>query len=71
MVRLRFDVFGHRIDVEATSEGWTAYVPGNDGKRRPANIAIPAGQDADGVAQYLDDLFHEAATPERPNVRLL
>jgi hypothetical protein len=44
---------------------------GGDGKRRPANIVIPSGLDAHGVAQYLDDLFHEAATPERPKVRLL
>ena len=71
MERLRFDVFGRRIDVEATSEGWSAYLPGNDGKRRPANIVIPSGLTGDGIAQYLDDLFHEAATPERPKVRLL
>jgi hypothetical protein len=71
MERLRFDVFGRRIDVQATSEGWSAYVLGNDGKSRPANIAIPPGLNADGIAQYLDDLFHEAATPERPKVRLL
>ena len=71
MERLRFDVFGRRIDVEATSGGWSAYLPGNDGKRRAANIVIPSGLDAHGIAQYLDDLFHEAATPERPKVRLL
>ena len=71
MQRLRFDVFGRRIDVEATSDGWAAYVPGNDGKRRPAGFAIPSELAADAIAQYLDDLFHEGATVMHPSVRLL
>ena len=71
MQRLRFDVFGRRIDVEATSDGWVAYVPGNDGKRRLANFSIPSDLEAAGIAQYLDDLFHEGATAKHSSVRLL
>lgn len=71
MQRLRFDVFGRRIDVEATADRWIAFLPGADGKRRPADIAIPSDLKVDGIVQYLDDLFHEAATPEHPRVRLL
>lgn len=69
--RLRFNVFGRRIDVERTEEGWAAYVPGEDGKRRPAQIAIPADYDAEEIGRYLGDLFHEAASPAHPTVRLL
>lgn len=36
---------------------------GTDGKHRPANIVIPSDLDVDGIAQYLDNLFHEVATP--------
>ena len=68
---LRFEVFGRRIDVERTAEGWAAYVPGTDGKRRSAQIAIPSELKADEIGQYLGDLFHEAATPNYPTVRLL
>ena len=50
MERLGFDLFGRRIDVESASEGWFAYLPGDDGKRRPATIVIPSGLDAHGVA---------------------
>jgi hypothetical protein len=69
--RLRFDVFGRRIDVERTEEGWAAFVPGIDGKRRPAQIAIPPEFEADEISRYLGDLFHESASPKHPTVRLL
>jgi hypothetical protein len=68
---LRFDVFGRRIDVERTANGWVALVPGTDGKRRPAQIAIPSELKAEEIGQYLGDLFHESATPRHPNVRVL
>ena len=69
--RLRFDVFGRQIVVEATPAGWAAFLPGNEGKRRPANFPIPAHLDVQGIAQYLDDLFHESATAENPTVKIL
>ena len=69
--RLRFDVFGRRIDVARTSDGWAAYFPGNDGKRRAANVPIPRELGADEIGRYLGDVFHESATPRHPNVRLL
>ena len=53
--RLRFDVFGRRIDVERKDGQWVPYIPGADGKRRPANIPIPSDLDASGIAQYFDD----------------
>jgi hypothetical protein len=69
--RLSFDVFGRRIDVEHTGEGWAAFVPGTDGKRRNAHISIPPELNADEVGRYLGDLFHESASPKHPTVRLL
>jgi hypothetical protein len=69
--RLRFEVFGRRIDVEREDGQWVAYVPGADGKRRFANIPISANLDANEIAQYFDDLFHESASVKYPRVRLL
>ena len=69
--RLAFDVFGRRLVVEATSDGWTAFYQGHDGKRRPADIVIPKDLDSVGIAKYLDDLFHEFATENHPHVRVL
>jgi len=69
--RLLLDVFGRRVIVESTPEGWSAFYPGNDGKRRPVDIAIPSHLDESGIIEYLDDLFHEHATAEQPAVRIL
>jgi hypothetical protein len=68
---LRFDVFGHRIDVLRTDEGWRAVFPGGEGKARPANITIPSELGSGEIAQYLADLYHESASPRHPTVRLL
>src|SRR6185369_6616782 len=66
-----FDVFGRRVDGQRTPDGWTAFVPGDDGKRRRAQIAFPPEITADEIGRYLGDLFHESATPKHPTVRLL
>jgi hypothetical protein len=68
---LSFDVFGRRIDVERSASGWAAFVPGNDGKRRPAQIVIPSELKAEEIGRYLGDLFHESASARYPTVRQL
>jgi hypothetical protein len=67
--RLAFDVFGKRLVVERTPGGWQAWRPGPDGKRSPVDIEIPAFIAADELLQYLDDIYHELATPANPCVR--
>lgn len=69
--RLTFDVFGRRIIVEPAHGGWNAFYPGTDGKRRPADFFIPSHLDAPGITGYLGDLFHEHATSDHPDVRML
>jgi hypothetical protein len=62
------DVFGKRMVVERQGASWQTYLVGDDGKRSPINVAIPDSLDEAELAQYFDDLFHEAATPWRPAV---
>ena len=64
-------MFGMRLLVERTPEGWRAWVPGDDGKRRPADwLPIPAFVDTDeALLRYVADVCHEGATPARPDVR--
>lgn len=72
MKRLRFDVFGRELVVERSRVSpWTAYYSGTDGTRRPAGFPIPPHLSDVEVGQYLDDLLHENATAEHPEVRLL
>jgi hypothetical protein len=67
--RLQFDVFGTRMLVERDAAGWRVWKLGNEGKRWPLHIAVPECLEESEIGQYLDDLFHEAATPAHPGVR--
>ena len=69
MQRLKFDVFGRDVIVESTPSGWKPYIAGSDGKRRPADFPIPEHLSATEIAGYLDDLFHEYATADKPVVK--
>lgn len=64
----RFDVFGRRMAIARSDGAWVAYLIGEEGKRRRASFEIPDFVAADELAQYLDDIFHEDASPERPSV---
>ncbi|WP_456152321.1 DUF7661 family protein [Paraburkholderia bannensis] len=64
----RFDVFGRRMAIARSGGAWVAYLLGAEGKRRRASFEIPDFVSADELAQYLDDLFHEDASLERPSV---
>jgi hypothetical protein len=64
------EVFGRRLLVERTEAGWKAYIPGDDGKRRPSpGVVIPSFIVTDDeLFQYLADLMHERARPDRNSV---
>lgn len=65
---LRFDAFGYLIGIERVAGRWRAYYLGAEGKRRDAGVVIPDDLPESELARFLADLFHEAATPERPDV---
>jgi hypothetical protein len=67
--QLKFDVFGKVMSAEVTNTGWRLYVLGADGKRSPADVVVPDWVAEHDLAQYLDDIFHELASPERPCVK--
>ena len=64
----RFNVFGRIIAVERVGDTWTAHLVGNEGKRRPAGLAIPADVTHAELPQYLYDIYHESATPSNGDV---
>ena len=66
---LRFDVFGRIIEVVREEGRWTAHRVGTDGKRRESRgTTIPPWVKPDEVGRFLADLYHESATPDRPDV---
>lgn len=66
---IRFDVFGREIGVTRVESGWEAVFVGPGGKHRAApGVTIPPWVTEDGLAQFLADVFHESASPHRPDV---
>ena len=65
------EIFGRRLLVERTADGWQTFVPGDDGKRRPSpGVVIPSFVVTDDeLLRYLADLWHESALPDRQTVR--
>ena len=62
------DVFGEHMLVERVDGAWRTFILGAEGKRSPVNVAIPESMTENELAQYFDDLYHEAATPARSTV---
>ena len=72
MKTIRFDVFGRDVLIQGDENGWKAFYPGSEGKRRPAReIVIPPGLDESKLPGYLDDLCHEWANERNNRVRRL
>jgi hypothetical protein len=65
-----FDVFGKRIHALRAHDGWELFEIGNEGKkRRFAGVTVPSHLLEEQLIPFLDELFHEYATPKRPRVR--
>ena len=62
------DVFGKRMLVELNEGTWRAYLIGSDGKRSLVDLAIPESMSEAELVQYIDDIYHEAATTRPPAV---
>ena len=64
----RFNVFGRIVEVQRHGAQWQSFLIGADGKRAPAGWVVPDFIEADELAQYLADLFHENAMPDNGEV---
>lgn len=67
-MKYRYNVFGRIIAIERIDDAWVCYLVDNDGKRRPAELAIPSDIPHIELAQYLFDIYHEVATPTNGDV---
>ena len=65
----RFNVFGRIVEVRREGPLWQVYRVGGDGKRTPAGFVVPDFVEEHELAQFLEDLFHEIASPHNGDVR--
>lgn len=64
----RFNVFGRIVEVRREGAQWQVYRVGTDGKRTPAGFVVPDFVEEEELAQFLEDLFHESASPHNGDV---
>lgn len=67
-VHPRFNVFGRIVEVRREGPLWQAYRVGADGKRTPSGFVIPDFVAEHELVQFLEDLFHESASPHNGDV---
>lgn len=69
---MRIDLYGREIEAVKHDAGWKVFHVGTDGTRRPAtDVVVPSWVSEGELVEYLDDLFHEHATPDHPRVLAL
>lgn len=64
----RFAVFGRLMAVVERGSGRELVHLGADGTHRPAGVPVPVDVPDDALATWLEDVFHESATPRHPDV---
>jgi hypothetical protein len=68
-IAVKLNVFGRIIEVIRDDSCWKVFYLGNEGKMRPADdIHIPAQIKEEDVVNYLADICHEWATPNKNDV---
>jgi hypothetical protein len=67
---LLFDVFGRMMQAQRADGSWQLFLLGAEGKKRPVpDVSVPPHLSADELLTFLDDLYHEFASPSHPSVR--
>lgn len=69
---MMLDVFGRMMQAVRTDRGWTLFLVGSEGKKRPVQEPVPPAELSDDeLLSYFDDLYHEWASPAHPSVQRL
>ncbi|MET0857782.1 MAG: hypothetical protein ABWY27_13590 [Telluria sp.] len=57
-----FDIYGRfQLDVQRENDAWVIYRPAPGKRVRVSDIVIPSMLEAEEIATYLDDIYHELA----------
>lgn len=68
---MKFNIYGRfQLDVRRENDAWEAYRLEPGKRAKVDDLIIPPTLNADEIATYLDDIYHELAGPGQ-NVELL
>lgn len=69
---MKLNVYGRiKIEILRENDEWVVYVLG-EGKKRPVNdIVIPSDVKETELITFIEDLFHESATPTNKDIKII
>lgn len=63
---MKFDIYGKfELLIQREGNQWIAYRTGNGLRRKEDNLAIPSSLSESEILTFLDDIYHEWATPDK------
>lgn len=68
---MKLNIFGRIAEVIREDGQWVFYSLGEGKKRRENGLVIPAELSAAEVVTFLADIFHEVASPQNPEIKIL
>lgn len=68
---MKLNAYGKILEIARENGNWIIYEIGEGKKSRSNDIYIPSEYTANQVIQFLEDMLHERATPETPNIKIL
>jgi hypothetical protein len=61
---MKFNIYGRfQLEVRRDNESWEVYRLGLGKRAKLNDVAIPSTLEAEEIATYLDDVFHELSGP--------
>ncbi len=68
---MRLNAYGKLLEIIRENETWAIYEVGEGKKSRSNDIYIPSDYNEEQVVRFLEDMLHERATPDDPNIKII
>ncbi len=66
---MKLDAYGKLLEIVRENDTWAIYQLGEGRRSRSHDIVIPSDFNKSQVIQFLEDMLHESATPQRRGAR--
>lgn len=68
---MKLNAYGKLLEIKRENEIWVVYEVGEGKKSRSNDIYIPSEYNEKQVVRFLEDILHERATPDNPNIKVI
>lgn len=68
---MRLNTYGKLLEIIRENGTWMIYEVGEGKKSRSNDFYIPSEYNEEQVVRFLEDMLHERATPDNPNIKVI